>query len=333
MIIEKGCGVVEKLVQFLNDNYSEVKINIICGNVYSNRIAKSIAEKVDTKISIFSIEDSVESINDILSKLDSNSVVLGVGGGKLMDISKELAFQKSLELILFPTIISNDGLANGLVVLNSVNNSKSIYRKPADYIFIDYNIIKAAPNKYLLSAIGDVFSNYSAINDFEYQRGSYSTKQFSEAKESVLKSLSIIESVTTFEVEIIVNAIVESAKAVEVIIKSSAISGSEHLILHSLEKLYPTKKVNHGIAVASITLFTLFLQGKLESKHLQFVKLHSIPNIFIDLFGDNRGELFRIFTESKNYRPNRITVLNKYKIEELIKQFILFEKKIQNIVL
>lgn len=247
-----------------------------------------------------------------------------------MDLSKELSFRKSLKLILFPTIISNDGLANGLVVLNSVNNSKSIYRKPADHIFIDFDFIKSAPKKYLVSALGDVFSNYSAINDFVNQKENYTTIEFSKATESVLNSLSIIESEGDIDIGKVVNAIIESGKSVEVLKNSSAISGSEHLILHSTEKLYPNKKINHGIAVASITLFTLYLQSKLEYKHIKFLEENNISTIFTELFELNGDQLFQIFDQAKKYRINRITILNKYKTSELMSEFLLFEKKAKN---
>lgn len=330
MIIEKGHGKTDKLIQFINNNYSRNKIIIICGSVNSKRIALNIADKIQSNTSIFTVEDSAKSIEEVFHKLDSDSVIIGVGGGKLMDLSKELSFRKSLKLILFPTIISNDGLANGLVVLNSVNNSKSIYRKPADHIFIDFDFIKSAPKKYLVSALGDVFSNYSAINDFVNQKENYTTIEFSKATESVLNSLSIIESEGDIDIGKVVNAIIESGKSVEVLKNSSAISGSEHLILHSTEKLYPNKKINHGIAVASITLFTLYLQSKLEYKHIKFLEENNISTIFTELFELNGDQLFQIFDQAKKYRINRITILNKYKTSELMSEFLLFEKKAKN---
>lgn len=330
MIIEKGHGKTDKLIEFVNNNHSKNKINIICGSVNSKIIALNIAKKIQSITSIFTLEDNEKSIEEVLHKLDSNSVIIGVGGGKLMDLSKELAFRKSLKLILFPTIISNDGLANGLVVLNSVNNSKSIYRKPADYIFIDFDIIKSAPDKYLVSALGDVFSNYSAINDFDNQINNYSDSQFHKAIESVSNSLSFIKSSESIDIEKVVNAIIESGKSVEVLKNSSAISGSEHLILHSLENLYSIKKISHGVAVASITLFTLFLQSKLETKHLEFIKGNNINPIFTELFGVNNTDLFQILDKAKTYRTNRITILHKSKTSDLVSKFFLFEKKVKN---
>ena len=330
MIIEASEKAIDLLIEILQKRYSTSKIIIVCGTTHSKKIAENISLKIELETNVLVAVDTYQSIQFISNNLDDYSVILGVGGGKVMDISKELAFQNNIDLILFPTVISNDGLANGLVVLDSVNNGRSIYRKPADYIFIDYNIINAAPKKYLLSAIGDVFSNYSSINDFEYHRSNYSDKEFNEAKESVLKSLSIIDSVQDLEIDKIVDAIIESSKAVEVLKNSSAISGSEHLILHSLEKLYPNKNVNHGIAVASISLFTLFLQGKIEDRHIVFIQQNNIPLNFIQLFDASNECLNEIFQIAKNYRPSRKTILNRFDNIYLVEQFILFEKKIEN---
>jgi len=326
MKIVKGEGVIKEMSVFLDENYSKTPIYIICGYAYSKAISKTIGESIKSKTNILSVTDSEESIHETSLGLDPNSILIGVGGGKMMDIAKEIAFQNDLELILFPTIISNDGLANGLVVLDSVNNGQSIYRKPADYIFVDFDIINSAPEVYLKSAIGDVFSNYSSINDFEFQKENYSYDEFKEVKKSIFKSLSIIESVNDLEIEETVNSIIESGKTVEILKNSSAISGSEHLILHSLESIYQNIKVNHGIAVASISLFTLFVQSELKDKHIKFVKQNNIPISFIEMYNIGTEELYEVFEVAKSYRPNRKTILNKYRTVDLVNKLILLEK-------
>lgn len=322
MIIEKGHGTLNSLIGFLNK--SESRIVFVCGNYHSLKIAKNIENKIDIEISIIRVEDNIKSIDETLSKLNYNDVIIGIGGGKLMDLSKEIAFRKSLKLVLFPTIISNDGLANGLVVLNSINNSKSIYRKSADYIFIDFDIIEAAPKKYLQSAIGDIFSNYSAINDFEINKGKYSPEDFYRAKYSVINSLSIIESINDLEVDKVVGAIIESGKSVEILKDSSAISGSEHLILHSLEKLYPNINVNHGIAVAAITLFTLFIQNKLQPTHFNILSKFGIDTMFLASCNISEIEYPILFELSKEYRFGRKTILNNFTNKKLTDLLVIF---------
>ena len=328
MIIETSEVAISKLIGLLDNRYKSKQVLIVCGKTNSKKIAEVISAKTTSRNIINVVDDTVESIQSISELVDNYSVILGVGGGKLMDISKEIAFQNNLDLILFPTVISNDGLANGLVVLNSVNKGKSVYRKSADYIFIDYSIINSAPDIYLKSAIGDVFSNYSAINDFIVNHNKVNEVS-EEVKHLVLESLEVLIGSNKPNVDRVVEAIVISGKAVEVLTNSSAISGSEHLILHSIEKLHPTKKITHGCAVASISLFTLHLQGKLDVEHISFLKHNFISNNFIELFNLSCEELFEVFEVSKGYRPSRKTVLNSYGSKQLVEQIKLFEKTIK----
>ena len=331
MIIERSEGAILKLIELLDNKYQSNQVLIVCGKYYSKKIANRILSESSSNGIVLIVDDTAESLSDISYNIDESSILIGVGGGKLMDISKEIAFQNNIDLILFPTVISNDGLANGLVVLNSVNNGQSIYRMSADYIFVDYNIINSAPEIYIKSAIGDIFSNFSAINDFVDNIEEIDVLSF-EAKLKVLQSLAVLSHSDEFKIDKIVESIIVSGKAVELLKSSMAISGSEHLIFHSLETLYPNAKVNHGVGVASISLFTLYLQGKLKDEHIRFLKKNSISLNFVSLFDVQDQDLEFVFEFAKNYRPSRKTILNNFSNTELIKHFNQFEKKIQNIV-
>lgn len=318
MQIERGDGVAERLICLLATKFKNNRLIIITGQDNSYEIAEEFASKISNDYQLLRAIDSPSFIDKLKRDILDDDVVISIGGGKVIDISKEVAFHSKAVLIALPTVLSNDGLANGLVVIKSVNDSKSIYRKAVDYLFVDFDIISNSPDIYIKSAIGDVFSNYSALNDWMLDGDD------EYVKETVELSLQKIKDVDFSNIDNTLDAIIYSGKSVEYLKNSSAISGSEHLILHSLERLFPDKMVNHGIAVASISLFTMFLQQKLEAHHVEFIFAMQIPASFLSLYPLVETQYEELFRLAKSYRQHRKTVLNSYSDFELRRQLNLF---------
>jgi len=316
MKLIKGHGVEKNLLYLLSSKYKYSRVVLLTGNYFSYEIAKNISIKIANSHIIYRVVDEKRTIENLKNKISSLDIILAIGGGKVIDISKEISDFTKSTLIAFPTILSNDGLSSGLVVLHSANNTRSIYRKPVDYLYVDFDVISSSPKIFLQSAIGDIFSNYSALNDWRLENRDDVVEGFVE------KSLQKIENHNS--IDNVLEAIIFSGKSVELLKNSSAISGSEHLICHGLEQIYPHNKINHGIAVASISIFTLFIQKKLKPKHLKILETAMIPLNFIELFSVEESKFEELFKLAKQYRTGRKTVLNKLPDSELRKQLLLF---------
>src|SRR5699024_6314831 len=108
-------------------------------------------------------------------------------------------------------------------------------------------------------------------------------------------------------------------------------SGSEHLISHALDYMELSKDMLHGTQVASISLFTLFLQNKLRDRYIANAKATVMPLEFTGFIDGFSEELFcEIMDNAREMRPGRFTVLARFSNEELLEHFKRFEEWLEN---
>ena len=95
-------------------------------------------------------------------------LVIGFGGGTVLDLAKFAAFVSKTNLISLPTTLSNDSLASPVAVLGTEGKARKTFRCTIpDAILVDATVIMNAPNRQLLSGIGDTISKYTALNDWK----------------------------------------------------------------------------------------------------------------------------------------------------------------------
>lgn len=137
---------------------------------------KYVIEKLKDElknISLYFVKDSsydiaVEAAKTIL--IEDYELIIGFGGGKVLDTAKYAAYVSKKKYISIPTILSNDGVASPIAVLKTTNGrAKSFGCKVPDGIIIDVNIVKEAPDNLLMAGVGDTVSNYTALYDWKLQ--------------------------------------------------------------------------------------------------------------------------------------------------------------------
>jgi glycerol dehydrogenase len=107
-------------------------------------------------------EGEVARISEIVARENVN-VLIGMGGGKVIDTAKIVADRANIPVIVVPTIASTDAPCSGCAVLYSRDGvfEKVYYQKlnPAA-VLVDVNIISAAPTRYLVSGMGDALATW-----------------------------------------------------------------------------------------------------------------------------------------------------------------------------
>ena len=90
-------------------------------------------------------------------------VILGIGGGKVLDTIKCVANKLETPFILIPTIASTDSPTSAMSVIYS-DEGEHLYctghRKGADIVLVDSEIITKAPVRFFVSGIGDALSTW-----------------------------------------------------------------------------------------------------------------------------------------------------------------------------
>lgn len=111
------------------------------------------------------IDSAVKLADDI--KGDRYDAVVGLGGGKIIDVAKYAAARVGMPMVAVATNLSHDGLCSPVATLDN-DNGRGSYGVPTPIaVVIDLDIIREAPTRYVRSGIGDAVSNISCVADWE----------------------------------------------------------------------------------------------------------------------------------------------------------------------
>ena len=90
-------------------------------------------------------------------------LVVGVGGGKIHDSAKAVAYYQGAPVVIIPTIASTDAPCSALSVIYSETGVFERYlflNSNPDLVLVDTDIIAAAPSRLLVSGMGDALATY-----------------------------------------------------------------------------------------------------------------------------------------------------------------------------
>lgn len=289
-------------------------------NIYKNEVDKMMVSLPNVEI-IQVKESSYDYAVELAKYISTNNIklVLGLGGGTVLDTAKYSSFVSKTTYIAIPTTLSNDGLASPIAVLYAQNErKKSFGSKIADGLIIDTNIIAGAPKILLQAGVGDTLSNYTALydwkldckqngtkeNDFAYMLSEMSFNALLYSQEKSLISKQCLKRVA--------HSLVISGLAMEIAGNSRPCSGSEHLFSHAIDELYDLK-IPHGILVALGSVVACTLQGRNNNILLDYLKAYNI-SINPEKLSISKDNFIDAWLFAQETRKERYTVLNTIKL-------------------
>ena len=304
-------------------------------DLYLNGELGALEEKIEV---VFIQGAYTNTVTDIYGKYLKDSkqygLIVGFGGGKIIDVSKYIAYMSILPVIVIPTTLSNDGIASPISVLKDPDGRRrmSVKSQMPTKIILDLNIIKRAPKETTIAGIGDLLSNISALKDWKL-----ANKEIGEPIDMSAYILSYNASNNFYrkilleskEVNIHDNHLLEelsyglflSGISMAIAGSSRPASGAEHLISHAIDFLYPDKATFHGYQVAYGMLVAEAMRGGDLEELLSVFKKVSLPTSYRDL-GLTKEEILRAIRFAPKIRE-RYTVLNKMDLEsEKIEEFV-----------
>ena len=116
------------------------------------------------------LTDSIEAADlerDLLS-LGEVRAVVGLGGGQALDVAKYFAWRRNLPLFQAPTALSVNAVYGHRSGIRE--NGRVVYRGWAvpQCVFIDYDVLRAAPRALNWSGIGDILCFHTGVLDWRY---------------------------------------------------------------------------------------------------------------------------------------------------------------------
>ncbi|MCL6271241.1 glycerol dehydrogenase [Sansalvadorimonas sp. 2012CJ34-2] len=150
---------------------------------YGERIRHILTRSLNFSTTIFNGECCDEEIERIcnLARDNEAKVIVGVGGGKVLDTSKAAAHLTSHPVVIVPSIASTDAPCSALSVIYTSSGNFDRYmllsRNP-DAVIVDTDIIAKAPTRMLVAGMGDAFATwFEADHCHKNQSGNMTGRQ------------------------------------------------------------------------------------------------------------------------------------------------------------
>ena len=99
-------------------------------------------------------------------------LIVGIGGGMVLDASKYAALAKGLPLILAPTAISTGAIIHSVFARWDGRNLGNMDTWPwidAEHVLVDYDVALSAPDRLNTAGLGDVLCGYSSICEWMHK--------------------------------------------------------------------------------------------------------------------------------------------------------------------
>ncbi len=316
--IHTGPGIIKETGAICRDLRFKGKVLVVSGSNTSKIGGEDVIESLGNHG--FEVDDitisqaSTDIVTDVQEILSDKSLVLGVGGGKVIDVAKLAATRSGINFISIPTAASHDGIASPRASIKNEGSSVSLPAESPIGVIADTKIISKAPFRLLAAGFGDVISNHTAILDWKLAHRLLN-EDFSDSAAALslmtakmtMKSADAIKEGLIESAELVVKALISSGMAISIAGTSRPASGSEHKFSHALDMVAPHPAL-HGEQCGVGTIMMMYLHGgdwKSIRDTLQTVKT---PTTAKEL-GIEGEYIIEALTISHSIRRERYTIL------------------------
>jgi len=316
---------INDIGSFLKSLKNIKKVSLVSGNnvkkIVQNKIESSLsASKIQMVWHLAETNDkrSIKKIEQNVGKSKSELIV-GVGGGRSVDIAKIIGFNLDLPFVSIPTSASHDGIASPFVSIKG-NKPHSLVATAPLGVFVDVDIIKKAPKKLLASGCGDLIAKITAVRDWQLGRdktGEYYGRYSADL--ALMSAKILMEHSSRFskkglDVREVVEALISAGVASCIAGSSRPCSGAEHLFSHAVDKLEPGIGL-HGEKCGIGAIMIAKLQGQDWRKIVKTLKSVGAPTTAKEI-GLKSKVLAKALTIAQSLRPERYTILKEVSMNE-----------------
>jgi glycerol-1-phosphate dehydrogenase [NAD(P)+] len=287
------------------------------------RVAKSVTKaglKVDHIVVKESTEPTLTQITEVILK-STPSLVLGVGGGKDIDLAKLASARQFVYFMSIPTAASHDGIASPYASIKGATRPYSVRAQAPVAILADVGIIADSPYDLLAAGCGDIVAKFTAVKDWQLAHklkneyyGDYAAELALMSAELVTKNAREILDRTLDGVRTVVEALISCGVAMSIAGSSRPCSGSEHLFSHALD-LVAGETSLHGQRAGVGAILCAYLHGSNWEAIRDFLQKIGAPSTAKELKVSS-DQVVKALTMAHSLRPERYTILGETGVTE-----------------
>jgi glycerol-1-phosphate dehydrogenase [NAD(P)+] len=286
-------------------------------------VSKSVV-KAGLKVDHVIVKESTEAIvNHVIGaiKRTKASIVLGVGGGKDIDVAKLASAKASVPFMSIPTAASHDGIASPYASIKGGSRPYSIRAQAPVAILTDIDVIADSPYNLLAAGCADIVAKFTAVKDWQLAHklkneyyGDYAADLALMSAELVTKNAKEIIKRNIEGVRTVVEALISCGVAMSIAGSSRPCSGSEHLFSHALDIVAGETSL-HGERTGVGAILCAYLQGSNWEAIRTFLIEIGAPSTAKEL-KVSPEQLVRALTMAHSLRPERYTILGETGVAE-----------------
>lgn len=316
--IDVRAGAVADLGTLLADRRISMggQVAVAVGPGQGERVAELLGDKLG-KAEVFPVSggtlDAALELGGHLRKKSYDAVV-GIGGGKTLDVTKYAAATYGIPMVSVATSLAHDGIASPVSVLDHDGGRGSYGVHIPIAVVVDLDFVREGDARQTRSGVGDAVSNLSAIADWQLASrcrdegvDGLAVTFARTAAEAVLHHPEGVQSEAFLTV--LAEALVFSGLSMAVAGSSRPCSGACHEISHALDGMYPGTGT-HGEQVGLGAAFAFFLRGDRTTAARLHACLgrHELPRSPADL-GLSEEQFAQAVAHAPHTRPDRYTIL------------------------
>jgi glycerol dehydrogenase len=219
----------------------------------------------------------IERIKDS-ARANKSRIIIGAGGGKVLDAARAAADDLNLPIVNCPTIASSDAPCSALSVIyteDGVFQEYRFYRKNPDLVLVDTQVVAKAPPRLLVAGMGDALATWFEAKTccdghIKNMRGGRSTRSAEMLAELCYRILiedgpDALRAVQTQVVNPALERLVEANTLLSGLGFESSGLAAAHAVHNGLTAVSQTHPYYHGEKVAYGLLTQLVLEGKPRS--------------------------------------------------------------------
>ncbi len=251
---------------------------------------------------------SPEEVSKLVGEGRGSSLIIGIGGGRNIDVAKAVAHDLGAKLVSIPTTTSTDAMATPFAILWEDGRSRAVEGATPLLLIADLDLIWRAPERLQFAGFGDYVAKVTALPDLElaYMLGkeeNFSPVAVSMAHQFTEMLIEVADGIPARDEEVwklYILLLALDGMLMSMCNTTRIAAGSEHLFAYALDEV-SGKKLLHGETVGLGAALLAPLHGIDREYVLDALDRASLPTSFTEL-GVSREEVITALTLAHKMR-------------------------------